>query len=175
MSMSLKNAPKPGDPTEPTMRLLLCKTCSTVDEVPNLPDPEQNELVLQLAIDRHPNHQGRLFDVPLKYLMVPKIKEAIVKQLIGGSSGLEVFSEGFYDTRNQFGADAMRCFGQHGRPQGMCPDFMSDKKRLLPATKAERKDVGLDYKSAPVIHLCSFCPVKMYAEMRSNAETGISN
>jgi len=173
--IDLKTPPKVGDKSEPHMRLLLCETCRVIDEIPDFDGYPEDDIVLQLTIEKHPNHKGRMYKVPLKYLMVPVIKENIVKQIMSGiTKGLDVLDSTFYDTRNTFAEDAMRCFAQHGRPQGQCPDFNSKKKRLVPKTQAERKDAGLDMKSAPVIHLCSFCPVRMFNEMKHNEESGLS-
>lgn len=73
----------------------------------------------------------------------------------------------FYDTKNTFQADALKCFSTHLRPKGRCPDYKEDRFRLLPNTKAERKEAGLG-KTTAVRHLCDFCPVASYMTMKHN-------
>lgn len=176
--MDLKLAPKPGDATEPHIRLLACFTCKTIDEIPDWDGPAEYDTLLQLTLDKHDtHHEGRLFKVPLKYMIVPKIKEAIVQQIMQNvTKGLDVFGTDFYDTRMTFAEDAMKCYGLHLRPKGQCPDFRTERKRLVPKTAAERKDAGLSAPSltGPKVYLCDFCPVRMYNEHRRNEEQGIT-
>jgi hypothetical protein len=62
----------------------------------------------------------------------------------------------------------MICYSQHLRPKGACPDFNAESKRLMPDTKAERKEAGLDPKRGlPIIHLCSFCPVRSFYDSKA--------
>jgi hypothetical protein len=112
---------------------------------------------------------------PFKYWAVPKIQEEIIKQIRGGSEGLDVFQTKFYETKNQFAEDAMSCYSDHLRPKGQCPDYKSDKKLLKPDTDADRKEAGLEKagKTGPKVYLCDFCPVKSFNMQKSNAEKGL--
>jgi hypothetical protein len=151
---------------EPYIRLLQCRTCKSIDELPPYDGPEGGDVLLQITAERHgETHTGVLYNVPLIMWQSEKMKPKILDQITNGASGLDVFGTGFYATRMQFHDDAMKCYGQHQRPKGQCPEFRSEKKRLLPDTKADRKEVGLsDPKNAPgpKVYLCQFCPVAIF-------------
>jgi hypothetical protein len=124
-------------------------------------------VLLEITLERHPEHLGRLYNVSLLHWQSKTLKPQIIEQITSGASGLDAFGTGFYATRMQFHEDAMKCFAVHSRPKGQCPEFHADKKRLLPTTKAERHEVGLsDPKNAPGprIYLCDFCPVRTFNE-----------
>jgi hypothetical protein len=73
----------------------------------------------------------------------------------GSGAGL---GQTYYNTRNNFTADAFKCWKvEHNRTMN-CEDYKSDKKRLLPNTGADRKELGLDPKGRPNTFLCEFCP-----------------
>jgi len=106
---------------------------------------------------------------------VPKIQAEIVKQIKGGSEGLDAFQTNFYATKNQFAEDAMSCYSDHNRPKGQCSDYKSDKKLLKPDTDAERKYAGLEKagKTGPKVYLCDFCHVKSFNMTKSNEHKGL--
>lgn len=163
---------------EPYVRLLVCYTCKSIEEIPAFQGPVEHDVLLTISVERHgENHKGRLFNVSVLHWESETMKKEIIKQVWGGSTGLDVFGTNFYDTKNNFQADAMTCFTQHLRPKADCPEFRSDKKRLLPGTDKERKDLGLapvKESNGPKVFLCDFCPVRMYYARRYNDETGIS-
>lgn len=166
VDIDLRVPPKAGDPSEPHIRLLICKTCRVIEELPDYEGPVENDTLLEIMVGKHPGHLGALGRCPVKVWMVPSLREAVIKQLQEGSSGLDVMGTQHYATRMTFAEDALKCYSAHGRPKEGCPEFRSEKKRLLPDTKADRKDVGLSIKSAPKIYLCDFCPVRSYVERR---------
>lgn len=152
---------------EPYIRLLVCRTCKTIDELPPWDGPAESDVLLAITVDRHgPEHVGVLYNVSELIWRSEGLREQVIDQIRqGGSAGIDVISPGFYSTRMQFAEDAMSCYAQHLRPKGQCPDYMSPSKRLLPPTKAERKEVGLpDPMNAPgpKVFLCQFCPVHVY-------------
>lgn len=167
---------KPPTPSDPQIRILHCRTCNRFEEIPDFNGDPEDDVLLDITIERHPGHMGRLFKMPMKYMMVPKLKDEILKQMTQGSTGLDVVSNDFYDTSATFRDDAMKCYSQHSRPKGMCPDYRSEKKRLVPNTKAERKDVGLASPAAsgPKVYLCDFCPVASFVSNMRNIETGLN-
>lgn len=168
---------KPPTPSDPQIRILHCRTCNRFEEIPDFEGNPEDDVLLEITIGRHTDHVGRLFKMPMKYMMVPSLKTEILKQMTQGSSGLDVVSNDFYSTSATFRDDAMKCYGQHSRPKGMCPDFRSEKKRLIPKTKAERKDAGLasPAESGPKVYLCDFCVVRSFVDNMVNLETGLSN
>lgn len=66
----------------------------------------------------------------------------------------------------------MKCFQKHLRPKGQCPDYGSAAKRLLPDTKALRKEAGLPETGGPKTFLCQFCPVHAYNMTKHREQTG---
>lgn len=167
--------------------LLVCYTCKTIEEAPYTKtgkylgdgkyDQSDNPF-LPIILEPHEKdgHVGRLFDIDAFFWMTEKGKkstvEQIKQQLLGGSSGLDVFGTDFYNVKDNYSQDAMSCFALHNRPQGQCSDYKSDRKVLTPATNAERKEAGLA-KSKVKIYLCDFCPVKMYNQKKAYTEKGL--
>lgn len=165
--------------SEPMIRILVCRNCKTIEELPDWDGDPQNDTLLNILVSKHQQpqeHIGLLMKFPVKYWVVPKIQEQIIEQIRGGSEGLDVFQTKFYETKNQFAEDAMSCYATHMRPKGQCPDYKSDKKLLKPDTNAERKDAGLgkyEKTSGPKVYLCDFCPVKSFNMAKHNAEKGL--
>lgn len=149
----------------PQIRLLICSTCKTIEELPDYQGHPDHDDLLAVSCERHQNalgvtHVGNLMRVPLAQWVKPAVKEQIIKQIRDGvSGGLDDADQGWYDTKSTFHEDALTCYQQHLRPKGQCPDYMSDKKKLLPNTKAERKELGLaSVKYSPnATRLCNFC------------------
>lgn len=162
---------------EPYIRLLVCRTCKTIDELPPFAGRPEDDVLLQITVDRHgPEHIGTLYNVAELHWRSATLREEIRKQVTaGGSSGLDVFGTNFYATRMQFSEDAMQCWREHLKPKGQCPDYGSEKKRLLPNTAAERKDAGMKKpkeSSATKVYLCMFCPVHSYNVTQQRKASG---
>lgn len=161
---------------EPHFRLLVCRTCSTIEELPGA-DEDIGDTLLNIAVERHSdNHFGVLWNVPKGIWMAPEMKKAVIEQIhdkVG--SGLNSFGTQFYETKSQFSQDAMECYSLHLRPKGQCSEYKSEKKRLSSKTEAERRAAGLDVKGGPKIYLCDFCPVKSFNMKKHNEATGLYN
>jgi hypothetical protein len=157
---------------EPHFRLLVCKTCRTIDELPSA-DEDPGDTLLTITADRHGElHYGRLWNVPKAIWMTKELKEDVVKQLSGDDgSGLGL---PFYSTRMQFSEDAMKCYSLHNRPKGECFDYKSEKKKLSAGTEGARRAEKLDKYSGPTIYLCDFCPVKSHVQNKFYQKKGIS-
>jgi hypothetical protein len=167
-----------GNEKEPMLRLLVCRNCKTIEELPDHAGDASTDTLLSVLVSKHQKpdaHIGIVIKCPVRFWIVPKIQADIIKQIRGGSEGLDAFQTNFYATKNQFAEDAMTCFSDHLRPTGQCPDYKSDKKLLKPDTDAERKEAGLEKagKSGPKIYLCDFCPVKSYNMKKFNEEKGL--
>jgi hypothetical protein len=163
---------------EPNIRLLVCRTCKSIEELPDWEGGPETDVLLEITVQKHgDSHIGNLLKFPVRYWVVPKVREAILSQIKEGSAGLDVISNNFYATKSQFGEDAMTCWGLHNRPMGQCDDYKSEKKRLMPDTRKERLDAGLDdiKGSGPKVYLCDFCPVKSYNMKMANKEKGLYN
>lgn len=147
-------------PDDVLIRLLVCHTCRTIDELPPFEGTNpDDDVLLQLTVAKHgPEHKGKLANVSLVLWQSKTMRPKIVEQLQEGSSGLDVFGTNFYATRMSFHEDAMKCYSQHLRPKGQCSEFHSEKKRLLPDTAVERKEVGMaPVQSGPKVYICDFC------------------
>lgn len=159
---------------EPHFRLLVCRTCSTIEELPGA-DEDPGDTLLTIAAERHSDtHYGVLWNVPKGIWMAPKMKEAVIEQIHGKiGSGLDSFGTKFYETKSQFSEDAMTCFSLHNRPAGQCYDYKTEKKWLSPKTEQERRAAGLPVEArGPKIYLCDFCPVKSFNMKKHNEATG---
>lgn len=168
----------PDSATEPKIRLLRCDVCHSLEEIPDFDGPPDYDVILQVTLSRHRTpsgdpHIGRLIDVPERAWKIPVLRDALIRQISEGSRGLKEFDTTYYDVQDTFREDALICYSQHLRPKEGCPDFNSESKRLMPDTKGDRKELGLDTRGMPVIHLCSFCPCRSWYENKSNEEKGI--
>jgi hypothetical protein len=161
---------------EPQIRLLICRTCKTAEELPDFEGPAEHDTLLNILVEAHQKpepHIGLVFKFPVKYWSRKDVKESIMKQIQEGSSGLDVFGTNFYDTKSTFGEDAMKCFNVHMRPSAGCSDYKSDRKLLKAGTDKERRDAGLDTSAAPKVYLCDFCPAKMHYQKKSFDSKGL--
>ena len=169
--------------------LLVCKTCKTIEELPYTKTGEylgegkysqSDNPFVTLAAEAHgPDHIGApLMDVLQGHWMTPKVKEALVEQLRetffgkGAAQGLDVFGTGFYGLKDTYSQDAMSCWKVHNSPKGQCPDYKTDRKLLNAGTDKDRRDAGLS-KSNIKVHLCDFCPVKMYNQKKAYEAKGL--
>lgn len=85
----------------------------------------------------------------------------------GTGAGL---GQSFYDTKSNFAADAFKCWKvDHNRTLN-CEDYKSDKKRLYPDTRGERRELGLDPKGRPNTFLCDFCPYNSVVMQRQRKD-----
>ena len=163
----------------PKIRLLFCSKCKTIEELPDFEGRPEDDHLLEILAERHQStgipHNGRLMKVPLALWAIPSVKEAISKQIYERlAPGFNALMPGFYETKSTFAEDALKCYNQHLRPKGGCPDYGSDKKLLLPDTAKDRKELGLaplKDSGAPKNYLCQFCVVHthMVTERRKQA------
>lgn len=163
---------------EPYIRLLVCRTCKTIDEIPSFDGPPDADTLLQITVERHgEEHSGLLYNVAELHWRSDTMREEIKKQITaGGSSGLDVFGTNFYATRMQFSEDAMSCWKAHLKPKGQCPDYGKAEKRLLPDTDKDRRDAGMKKtkdSAATKVFLCQFCPVHSYNVTRQREKAGM--
>lgn len=160
----------PDTAVRPKIRLLHCHVCKTLEELPDFDGPPEYDAILEVALSRHETegvrHIGKLYDVEVRVWEKRNLRETIIRQIKGGSEGLAAFDPEFYNVRDTFKEDALKCYSLHLRPKGGCPDYRSDRKLLVPDTKAERKEAGLTMERAPKQWLCSFCPVQSFVESK---------
>jgi hypothetical protein len=176
--MSLLN---PSPVAGPDIRLLYCMVCDSIEELPPFEGVPEDDHLLEILVDQHKfasgePHKGHLLKLPLLQWESPGLRKEIIKQLKGGGSkGIDEFDPDFYATRSTFQEDALKCYNAHLRPQDGCPDYESASKRLLPNTKADRKELGLvDPAKAPgpKNYLCQFCPIHSVVQQRLRSLRG---
>ncbi|MFD9947195.1 hypothetical protein ACFWYW_23915 [Nonomuraea sp. NPDC059023] len=160
--------------TEPKIRLLLCGTCTTIEELPDHHGPVESDDLLAYLASRHrfpsgtPHAGGQLFDVEEKHWRNTETRKQIVDQ-INARSG-EGLGRSFYELKDTFKEDAFTCWKKHNRTTN-CGDFKSEAKRLTPDTAAERKAAGLG-KARSNRFLCEFCPHFSVVMQRMRAARG---
>jgi len=162
------------------IRLLVCNTCKTIEELPDFEGSPANDTLLNVSVQRHrfpggEEHLGDLMKVPLKFWANDKVKAEILRQIQHGAGGLDDLQKGFYETKSTFQEDALTCYSQHLRPKGRCTDYKSEKKRLKPEiSRSERDEAGLPSEShGPKVYLCDFCPVKSFMMQKSRQTRGM--
>jgi hypothetical protein len=166
----------PDTAVNESIRLLRCNDCLTLEELPDFDGPPEYDTLLITLMDRHrfPNgepHRGRLIKVETRAWGMSNLRQALIEQIWAGSKGIAELDASFYDVKNTFQEDAIKCYQQHLRPQEGCPDWRSESKILKPDTKADRKEAGLSTtEGMPVIHLCSFCPCRSFYERKQRGE-----
>jgi hypothetical protein len=173
------------DPKEPHMRVLKCIKCRSIEEVPDYEGPEGGEntqefdLSLKFFTDQHVNKGCKRDDFvtvrfPTRFWIIPKVKESIIAQFNEGAQGLDVFGTHFYDTKNNFQADAMNCWMKEHNQTEDCGDYKSDKKRLKPGTSVERMQLGMEKESTgPKVYLCDYCPYKSLVQKKAFKRMGL--
>lgn len=149
------------------VRLLICRDCRTVEELPDFTGPVEHDVVLDHAIEAHrfPNgepHAGNLADVGAEEWRDESKRQGILKQIASKTTGLE--SE-FYAAKNTFQEDALKCYARHGRPSEGCIDWEDSKKRLGNPTK-------LGWTAGPKVYLCHFCPVRSWVDTEKRWKAG---
>lgn len=178
MDAGFKSSIPAVDTDSEQIRILVCHSCKSIEELPDWQGRPEDDVLLNISVERHQKpepHLGALMRFPLKYWVVPKVQEAIIAQIReNGASGLDVYGTKFYETKSQFGEDAMTCWGLHNRTHD-CGDYKSDRKILKPGTEGERKSLGLTASKAPTIYLCDFCPVKSIVQKKAFKAKGLYN
>ena len=166
----------------PKIRLLYCYNCKTIEELPDFEGNPDDDVTLQVLIDRHESagvpHTGFLAKIGVKLFSRPEVRKQIIENLrnkVGG--GLADIDPDYYTTKATFFDDAMKCFNLHLRPSEGCPDWQAKNKRLIPkGTDDLRKDLGLESaaKSASTkVFLCDFCPAKTYVVDQQRKAAGL--
>lgn len=174
------------DADGPRLRLLICHDCKSVDVLPWYDGPPQYDDTLNYRLADHQGpkdtqtgeprwyHTGTMASVSEKSWEDESTKWRILDELSKAHAGGEVgLGSAIYHARSNFKEDAMTCWKQHNRTQN-CGDYKSDSKRLVPDTRGERKELGLDTKSSrrPGTHLCVFCPYHSVVMARARKEQG---
>jgi hypothetical protein len=158
------------------IRLLICNTCKTTEELPDYQGPPEHDVLLAALASRHVfpdgnKHLGHLADVEKQHWDSKATRRGIENQIreSAGHTGLDTE---FYASKNTFQEDALKCWQQHNRTPA-CGDYKSDKKKLVPDTAKDRKDLGLS-PSTVTNYLCQFCPVHSLVMQAKRDKAGLS-
>jgi hypothetical protein len=162
---------------ENKLRLLICEHCGSVEEMPMYEGPWQQDTWLNEKLKAHLLPSGEKTHGNVHVGIVESDKwmmhrDSIIAQMAteftvpGKGAGLGI---SYYDTKSNFQADAFACWKEHNRTTN-CDDYRSDKKRLFPDTRADRKELGLDPKSRPNTFLCDFCPYNSIVMQRQRKD-----
>lgn len=163
------------------IRLLICKTCGTAEELPWYDGDPKFDTWLNSAVEHHPKFgdgrshiAGGLFNIDVQqFWNTPDKRKITLEDLYtqleipGTGEGL---GQNYYDLKSTYLEDAMTCWKGFNRTTdpGHC-DYRKENKRLLPDTAADRKELGISPKDRPSTFLCDFCPVQSIV-MQKNAE-----
>lgn len=156
--------------TDERIRLLICHTDGAVHELPFYEGPPEHDDTLNYRVAEHRDHRGSLATVKKSDWEKPSYRDGILEKIAaavrpGEGSGL---GQTFYDVKNNFQQDAITCWKKHSRTLD-CGDYMTDKMRLYPDTKADRKELGIT-TARPNTFLCQFCPVHSVVTGKKNKE-----
>lgn len=164
------------------IRLLICHDCQSVQEIPDFDGPPEYDHLLSLRVSEHrfpggEEHFGILASTQKSDWENPSTREGILKKMAGqfGRPGTGVgLGIEYYNVKANYQEEAFTCWRAHNRTLD-CGDWRSDAKRLLPDTRAERKEAGLSPKDRPNIWLCDFCPVTTVVQEKANKKKGLYN
>lgn len=166
------------------VRLLVCGVCESVQEIPwcgtdkncghrACVEPLEFRVAEHQYADGRPHAPASLADIVKDLWDDPKVRANFLADLPtitgmpGTGSGL---GQTMYDVRSNFADDAFACWQSHGRTKN-CADYHSAAKRLVPNTKAERKDLGLESRSKHIptsTYLCDMgCPYKSILQTKA--------
>jgi len=131
-------------------RLLVCKSCGSVSRMRDYQGDPNGDWELIEIINRHlgnandprpESHDSQIYVVDEKAL--DAMDEGTIKKALEDDLDVQI---GEY--RDEFKEDAMKCWKQHRRPVGSCPDW-----------KNEAKVIGRKVGIAPSerAYLCSYC------------------
>lgn len=180
------------------MRLLICKTCKTIEQLPDytgpleqalVPSPDGNlieRLVPPEGADVHLDyltephrrgeHEGNLVQVPDEQWAVEQVRADVVRQIqeamAGGTTGLDPEAYALKDT---FQEEALKCFAAHRRPQNGCIDWHDRSKRIGNSLLdwSERKLLKKEGITPKKQFLCDFCPVASQVQGKKFEKEGL--
>lgn len=169
----------------PRDTLLICGDCGTIEHIPGTftaETMERNDLVqarlrnhLVYLADGRATHAIAFTTVNAKLWAENDdfrkyITSMIVKAQKTGDVGL---GDKNYDLKSTFQEDAMSCWKRHNRTSN-CEDYKSEKMKIVPDTRGERRELGLDTKASrrPGTSLCVFCPYHSVVMERARKAQG---
>lgn len=166
------------------IRVLVCKTCGTAQELPWYEGDIRGDIWLNNAVENHPKFgdgrphmAGGLFNIPVEGLWDSPARRQVTlqdlyKQLEIPGTGPGMGQE-FYDLKSNFVDDAFECWKKHNRTTDPAHcDYMKESMRVYPDTKADRRAEGLP-SERPATYICSFCPLNSIVEQKKRKKKGL--
>ncbi len=168
------------DDTDPRIRLLICNDCGTIEPLPPFDGPVQYDDTLNYRLAGHKTadgtpHRGAMATVSSVSWDDPEKRKKILEELNKAKNGGEVgLGSDLYNLRSTFSEDAYSCWNKEHNRTMNCEDYKSDKKRLVPDTRGDRKELGLETKSSARANtwLCVFCPYHSVVMERARKAEG---
>jgi hypothetical protein len=169
-------------------RLLYCKTCATLEEIPDLgyelaegePDPLVEGLLMKHYERDYKGHGGGTgeeqspFRIPVVDAAEWRDSRAQVIKLINAENKKVGFDAWVYESQNTYSEDAMRCYNDHHRPKEGCIDWWDESKRIGRPTAEGQQAVKDQYKLGDRDpHLCMYCPVASFVQTQVNFKRGL--
>lgn len=167
-------------------QLLICGDCETIEHIPAFDGPMEHDQAHQARLRNHlvPLADG-ISTHAIAYTTVNaelwKTREDFRTYVVSAinaarKTGDVGLGANLYDLRSTFAEDAMACWrGEHNRTQN-CADYRADKKRLVPPTRDERRELGLETRSRQIYttaYLCDYCPYKSIVMQRARKAKGV--
>jgi hypothetical protein len=175
------------DAEGPRIRLLLCATCRSIEPIPWFDGPAEYDDTLNYRVSKHAFPSGTPHVMPVigntpaglatvseKTWEDPQLQRKVIEQLSEAASGSETgLGSKLYNLRDTFKDDALACWRKHSRTTD-CGDYKSDRMRLVPDTRGERRELGLETKASrrPGTSLCVFCPVHSIVMQKARRAQG---
>jgi hypothetical protein len=169
----------------PRGTLVICNDCGTIEYVPAFDGPpEYNQpLIARLTQHReyvagteHPHTKALTTVNAFQWETNNDYRAYITKAIIAAQKTGDVgIGKQNYELRNTFEQDAFTCWKQHNKTTD-CGDYKSDKKRLVPPTRDDRKELGLETRSKHIYttaFLCDYCPVKSLVQEKHFKKKGL--
>lgn len=159
------------------IRLLICEHDGAVEELPDYEGPWQNDTWLNEKLTHHMLPSGEKTHGNVHVARIDQSdwishRDDIVNKMAaeftipGKGAGL---GQTFYDVKDNYSHDALKCWVQGHNRTTDCGDYMSSKMKVLPDTRAERKAAGVDYKNRPGFFLCELCPYHQILQQREGS------
>ena len=167
-------------PVAEKVRLLVCHNHESVEEVPWC--GEDNNCThpgcvdpLMFRVNAHgDNCRVSLVDIETAVWNNPANRPELLRRIAARTNPGEGegIGEPLYALKDTFTEDAAKCWKRHGRTTD-CADYRHISKKLVPDTRGERKDLGLETRAKFVptqTFLCDFCPYKSILQTKMGSD-----
>lgn len=163
------------------MRLLLCRHCKSLEELPDYDGPPENDRLLEELVRHHRAIDNAAHEGNVATLMKvenrdwEKNKSAILNQLKAPTKDGGFGEPWIQDSHNTYLDDALKCFRRHHRPTEGCIDYRDPSKLIGRPTKEGRKAAKQQYKAeeASGVSVCSWCPVHTWVQTQKRFQAGL--